>query len=196
MFQSGLSSLMFAWPFVWPGGVLYTSFEIIYHVMSCNTTVLCFFFCCFLILTEENLVHFWIKAHSPCSVGWLENLHLILVFEKKITCISSCHRICTGRGAGHYSLSSREWYQKMTTAPFLALFSFSPFSSTQLGWLLFRYRKFFLLRLHTTGRLLTAKDHFNASQWKNCWNWQTWCMTDRHKNWCYYHIKVWKSQPY
>jgi len=119
------------------------------------------------------------------------------LFSKKKTCISSCHRICTGRGAGHCSLSSREWYQKMTAPPpFFALFSFSPFSSTQLGWLLFRYRKFFLLRLHTTGRLLTAKDHFNASQWKNCWNWQTWCMTDRHKNWCYYHIKVWKSQPY
>ena len=73
MFQSGLSSLMFAWPFVWPGGVLYTSFEIIYYVMSCHTTVLCVFFCCFLIVTEENLVHSWTKAHSHCSVGWLEN---------------------------------------------------------------------------------------------------------------------------
>jgi hypothetical protein len=57
-FQPGLSSPMFAWPFVWPGGILYTSFETIYYVVSCYTTVLCiFFFCCFLITTEERLVH-------------------------------------------------------------------------------------------------------------------------------------------
>ena len=158
MFQSGLSSLMFAWPFVWPGGVLYTSFEIIYYVMSCHTTVLCFFFCCFLIVTEENLVHSWTKAHSHRFVGWLEN--------RAVT------RSARTEGRGHCSLSSREWYQKMTTAPFLALFSFSPFSSTQVRnyeCFLFRYRKFFLLRLHTAGRLLTGSWCWFGVKEKHSW---------------------------